>query len=200
MSRVNRTPTHHTYSWSTLRSPLDAIAWALLRAEVVLQGKPPRGGIAMDHRSAKEHGDREARERAAGTEKRGELGPEPQAVLVYFRPRLFLPRHLRSSPRSPSLLVALHRSRRVPASHAPATHPRRAGRGPSASAMPSTTSSRCVYSSPSCLLIPTLSPARAQAHEEETVKGCKRCVLVLFLTRLVACLFLLSSPVKHSRP
>ena len=113
--------------------------------------------------------------------------------------RLILPRHLRSSPRSPSLLVALHRSRRVPASHAPATHPRRAGRGPSASAMPSTTSPRCVYSSPSCLLIPTLSPARARAHEEETVKGCKRCILLL-PTRSVACLFLLSSRVKHSRP
>ena len=37
---------------------------------------------------------------------------------------------LPSSPRSTPLLVALHRTRRVPPSHAPATLPRRGGRGP----------------------------------------------------------------------
>ena len=68
---------------------------------------------------------------------------------------------------------------------------------PFASTMPSTTSSRSVYSSPNYLLIPTPSPARARAYEEETVKGCKRYVLP---TRSVACLFLLSSPVKNPRP
>ena len=89
MSRVDRITTRSTYCshwhlWSALRSPLDPIARALLGAEVVSEGEPPRGGIAMDYCPAEEHGDSQAGERAAGPEKRREFSPESQAVPVYL--------------------------------------------------------------------------------------------------------------------
>ena len=75
---------------------------------------------------------------------------------------------LPSSPRSPSLLVALHRTRRVPPSHAPATHPRRAGRGP-----PHQQCHRRRAQGP-CIPLPTTSLSRLHLQRERELMRRKR--------------------------